>query len=399
MLVTERREALEPSAAVLQKLVHELRVHQTELEVQNEELRRAQLDLQASRDRSVDLWQSSPVAYAEMDRRGVILEVNAAMGRLTGLGVKQLVGRSLIELVVPDDQRRFLEHLRLYARRIPHRQTRPPFEVGLSRPDGTVRIVELRCTVSVSGCRATLVEITEWKRAERALRESEHELRKSREELEQLARRYLKVQEEERRRIAIDLHDDVNQRLGAIELRMEVLCDRVGALSPPLAAELNELRARMAEIEGAIHGAAQRLHPSAVDHLGLAAATEAHVQEFGRQHGIVAHVRHHRITGCLSPDAELCLYRVTQEALRNVAQHARAKEVTVTLERTPRGVGLCVADTGCGFDPEAARDRGGLGLISMAERVRALGGKFSVRSRPGHGTHVHASLPGPRRRR
>ena len=134
------------------------------------------------------------------------------------------------------------------------------------------------------------------------------------------------------------------------------------------------------------------LHPSILEHLGLVAAVRSHCDEVDRRGDI--HVRFDpvRPPGQIGPEAALCLYRVVQEGVRNASKHSGAALVRVTLESSPESADLTILDDGCGFDPEA-RTSGGLGLVSMTERVRALGGEFCVTSKPGEGTRLHVRLP------
>ena len=137
----------------------------------------------------------------------------------------------------------------------------------------------------------------------------------------------------------------------------------------------------------------RRLHPAVLDELGLEAALREECGAFSTQAGIPCEVQSRGLPISLPEDLSLCLYRVAQESLRNIAKHAEATKVRVALSGGKAGIALRVEDTGDGFDVKEAKGKGGLGLISMEERVRLLNGKFNIESHPGQGTTVEAFVP------
>jgi two-component system sensor histidine kinase UhpB len=195
----------------------------------------------------------------------------------------------------------------------------------------------------------------------------------------------LRAQEEERRRLARDLHDEVNQALTAILLRLEAL--RQDA-PEELRDQLDELKRLVNQAMEELLILARQLRPTALDDHGLVPAIEGQVRRFAHQTGIRADVRSRGDVSRLSPDQQLAVYRVAQEALSNIGQHADAKRVQVTLDAGNRGVVLLVRDDGRGFDvPED-----GSGLGGMAERARLVGGKLSVHSAAGRGTSLRLTI-------
>jgi two-component system sensor histidine kinase UhpB len=188
----------------------------------------------------------------------------------------------------------------------------------------------------------------------------------------------LRAQEEERKRVARDLHDEVNQALTAILLRLQALMQ--DAPSPQVERELAELK-RLA----------RQLRPSALDDHGLVPALETQLRRFGDQHGIDATLRTEGEPETIGDDQQLVVYRVAQEALANVARHAGASHVDVYLATRDGSLDLCVRDDGTGFD--LALPPSGLGLNGMAERARLVGGELSVYSSPGQGTTVTLHVP------
>jgi signal transduction histidine kinase len=153
-------------------------------------------------------------------------------------------------------------------------------------------------------------------------------------------------------------------------------------------------RRHLEEVISDLEGLARNLHPKIVDDLGLRVALKSHAEDLGHQAAMAVRFRERAVPAVVPANAATCLYRVAQEALRNVHRHAGARAATVTLARVRRGLGLCVADGGRGFDPTQTSGRG-LGLVTMNERVSALGGHFRIRTNPGDGTHVHAWVPLP----
>jgi two-component system sensor histidine kinase UhpB len=198
----------------------------------------------------------------------------------------------------------------------------------------------------------------------------------------------LRAQEEERKRVARDLHDEVNQALTAILLRLQALMQ--DAHSPELEAELSELKRLVNQAMEELLQLARQLRPTALDDHGLMPALEGQVRRFGDQHGIDVRLRAEG-NAELGDDQQLVLYRVAQEALANVARHSQAKHVDVNLVAHGDGVDLQVRDDGIGFHTNGRPT--GLGLNGMAERARLVGGDLKIRSTPGAGTTVTLHVP------
>jgi two-component system, NarL family, sensor histidine kinase UhpB len=199
----------------------------------------------------------------------------------------------------------------------------------------------------------------------------------------------LRAQEEERKRVARDLHDEVNQALTAILLRLQALMQ--DAPSPEVERELSELKRLVNQAMEELLQLARQLRPTALDDHGLLPALEGQVRRFGEQHGIEACLHTDGESDGLGDDQQLVVYRVAQEALANVARHSEARRVDVDLATRDGGIDLCVRDNGRGFD--ATLPPSGLGLNGMAERARLVGGELSVYSSAGRGTTVTLHVP------
>src|SRR3954449_13288188 len=202
----------------------------------------------------------------------------------------------------------------------------------------------------------------------------------------------LRAQEEERRRLARDLHDEVNQALTAILLRLQALSE---SAPPQLADEIAELKALVNQAMEELLRLARTLRPASLDDMGLIAAIEGQIARFSEQTGIQAVLHHEGTPEAISEDQQTVIYRVVQEALSNTAQHSGATYVDFELRVFPsHGVELRVRDNGKGFDAARGADGGpGIGLSGMAERARLVGGELTVTSSPGSGTRVRLYIP------
>ncbi len=214
-------------------------------------------------------------------------------------------------------------------------------------------------------------------------------------DLQRLSAKLISVQEDERRSIARELHDEVGQVLTAIKVELSVAQRTIEAAQGP--AGLLDDAQRITE--GALHTVrdlSHLLHPALLDDLGLPAAIDWYLQAFGKRHGVRVDLLHDRMDERLQPETEAAAYRIVQEALTNVARHARATTCRVYLQRLANTVLVTVEDDGTGFDlveAEQAGARRGLGLIGIRERVATLRGTVRIESAPGKGTRVTVELP------
>jgi signal transduction histidine kinase len=206
-----------------------------------------------------------------------------------------------------------------------------------------------------------------------------------------LSSRLIDAQEDERRRLARELHDDFSQRLALVSVRLQVLRPHAGNRAT---AELDRVSDDVRELASDVHRFAHQLHPAKLDQLGLATAVRSWCRVLSQQSGLHIEAAVDGVPEALPPDVALCAYRVIQESTQNAVRHSGARTVTVSLSMPDGLLRLVVADDGRGFDVKPAR-RGGLGLVSMRERVRPLGGTLTVESQPGRGTRVELGLPVP----
>jgi len=224
-----------------------------------------------------------------------------------------------------------------------------------------------------------VVDITERKAAE--------------EELINLSRRLIDAQEEERKRIARDIHDDYNQRLAVMAIDLEDLAEHIASSPDGAGKRLHELWNRVSELGDDLHSLSHNLHSSTLESLGLVIGVKAFCQEFSDQQGIQVDFAHENVPRGIPGASALCLFRVVQEALRNVRRHSGANRAEVRLEGFGDKVWLSVTDRGQGYVVGKRTSRDGIGIRSMEERLRALGGQLDIHSQPSKGTRVEAWLP------
>jgi PAS domain S-box-containing protein len=213
-------------------------------------------------------------------------------------------------------------------------------------------------------------------------------------ELESLAGKLIEAQEAERKRIARELHDDFNQRLAALSVELESMERTPIALPELITRQLAAIRIQAGMLSDDLHDLAYRLHPSLLEHVGLEVAARDHVAEFAKRTGLSVRFTGREVPKTLSSEVATNLFRVLQESLQNVSKHAQATDVTVRLSGSSKGIGLSVRDNGQGFDLEEKNAGAkGLGLVSMQERTRGLGGFLRIHSLPRSGTKICAWIP------
>ena len=256
-------------------------------------------------------------------------------------------------------------------------------ELRIVLPDGTVRWLNKSGRVEQLPNNGPLrvlgitIDITARKQSEEAALEVSGKL--------------ITAQEDERKRIARDLHDDLNQRLALLSVETDLLGRMEN--NAPAQALIKDIAARVRDLSSEVHKLSYQLHPAKLDQLGLVSATRSFCQELHKQCGVAVEFRHDYVPRDLDRDVALCLYRIVQESLQNMVKHSQATQAQVHLKREAEGLWLVVHDNGQGFDTEMANHHAGLGLVSMRERVRLLHGQITIHSAPGLGTRVEVRIP------
>ncbi|MCX5645915.1 MAG: histidine kinase [Phycisphaerae bacterium] len=415
-----------------QKLLHELQVHQIELEMQNTELLEARDKMETLLDKYTDLYDFAPVGYFSLDEQGLILEVNLTGAALLHVERSLLLNHRLQQFVAPASRPVFLAFLeKVFAG-----FGKQVCEVPLLNKNGSPSWFQAASASSLhrerKWCRVAVSDITALKQAEETQRHMEAQVAANRElkqeivrrqavekalkkseqysrqllaeslglqkQLRDLSRQILVAQEEERKRISRELHDEVGQLLTGISLHL-------AALTLPGTVDVKDLKKKIARTQrlvmkslNIVHQFAGQLRPAALDDLGLIPALHSYMRDFAKRTGLAIH-----FTGFTRGKAEqldsakrAVLYRVAQESLLNVARHAQASLVNVSIRKLRGVIRMEVKDNGKSFQVQGALPAGknrGLGLLGMRERVEMVGGRFTIESSPGKGTTIRADIP------
>ena len=222
---------------------------------------------------------------------------------------------------------------------------------------------------------------------------SRKQLKQARDAQLQLSGLLINAQEMERSRLASELHDDFSQRLALLALGLENASEALSDSSQATKRQLHELFDSASELGADLHTVSHRLHPSALKSLGLAPGLKALCQEFSARHGVEVVFSSENIPRALPPNVALCLFRIAQEGLQNLRKYSGASQGKVDLRKGGDGLFLSLSDEGRGFDAKEIRNRVGLGIRSMGERARLVGGQFDIRSEPGKGTRIDVWVP------
>jgi PAS domain S-box-containing protein len=344
------------------------------------ERKRADEALKKSEEKFSKAFRESPMALTlttAKDHR--YLAINDTFERITGWRREEVMGRTPFDIGIWIDPAKRVE----FVERILAEGTVRDLEVHFRCKDGEQRmglgaaeLIEIGnepCILSV------IADITDRKRAEEAL--------------SGMSQKLIQAQEQERTRIARDLHDDVAQRLALLAIELAQVQQHLPDSVSETRARIGTIRKRAAQIATDVQTMSHELHSSKLEYLGIVAAMKGFCKEFGEQQKVQIDFRSHDLPAPLSPEISLCLFRVLQEALHNAAKHSGVRHFEVLLFGKLDEILLTVSDLGGGFDTDAAMKGGGLGLTSMQERLRLVNGKLSIDSRPKHGTTIEARVP------
>ena len=336
------------------------------------------------------MLEGAPNGMVMVGRDGYIVLANAQMEKLFGYPKAELLGRP-VDMLVPERLRgQHAAHRDRFFASPEVRSMGAGRDLFGLRKDGTEFPVEIGLspvhTEAGLFVLASVIDITERRRAEDGLKKSQRELRL-------LTGRLLRAQEMERRRIARELHDDLSQNLALLSVELELLGQESSQESDGSGGRMDELSARVKQLASSVHDLSRQLHPTKLEQLGLAAALRGLCKELSTGHALQIDFTPGGLPGRISEDAALCLYRIAQEALRNIIKHSGARRAAVELSGGADAVELRIVDDGAGFDSRLADGKGGLGLVSMRERLRLIGGTIAIDSRPGAGTRIDVRVP------
>src|SRR6516225_10071500 len=346
-----------------------------------EERKRQEAVLRESEERFRLMADTAPTLIWMSGTSKLCTFFNRGWLNFTGRLIEQELGEGWASGVHPDDLERCLG---IYSAAF---DSRADFEMEyrLRRYDGEYRwivdygVPRFGSNGTFCGYIGSCADITERKLSEMSLHE--------------LTGRLIHAQEEERARIARELHDDISQRMAFLQIGLEQFEQSVPGLASNDRKELHNLTEVTSEVSSDLHSMSHQLHPARLDLQGLVAAMGSFCRELTNQHELKVEFLPRDIPSQVPPDVALCLFRIFQEALRNVVKHGKTSEAKVELSCHGDGIDLCVSDSGVGFNPESAQGKGGLGLTSMRERLRLIGGHLAVESAPSHGTRIRVRVP------
>ena len=415
-----------------QKLVHELQVHQIELEMQNGELEEARNKMEVLLADYTDLYDFAPVGYMSLNEQGQILKVNLTGASLLGVGRSRLLNRPLLAYVAPADRRGFLNFLKqVFAG-----SAKQVCEANLLREGGASFCANIHGAVASSAggpqklCRVVVLDITALKLSEEAQRRVEaladanrdlrqevarrqaveQSLKKSeqhqgqllvqshimQDQLRHLSRLVLQAQEEERKRISLELHDVIAQTLTGINVQLAALAKGTRLNPDEFDRSIAQTQRLVETSVSMVHQFALELRPAVLDDLGLIPALHTFMRNFTAQTGVRTHLTAFAGVEHLDTAGRTVLFRVAQEALTNVARHAQASRVEVSIHKLPDCICMKIKDDGKSFQAQRLMKAKGskrLGLLGMRERLEMIGGHFDVESTPGEGTTIQAQIP------
>lgn len=414
------------------RLLHELQVHQIELELQNAELQEARNKVESLLETYTDLYDFAPVGYFSVDDQGLILEVNLTGAALLGIERSRLLNQRLQSFVDPPSRMVFLAFLKkIFAGsgkqicEIPLLNERgtpfwADFQASLA---GALRDKREWCRMAISDLAALKheeevrrqledmaaanqklkLEIVHRQKAELALKKSEAHYAQlfeqslhMQEQLRHLSRRLLLTQEEERKRISRELHDEIVQTLVGINVHLASLTLKAPINLKYLRKKITRTQQLVEKSVDIVHRFARELRPTVLDDLGLIPALESFIKDFTKRTRIRIHFTAFAGVEQLNSAQRTVLYRVAQSALANVDKHAQASQVKVSIRKLPGAIRLEILDNGKSFEAERvlfAKRHKRLGLLGSRERVEMVGGKFGVKSAPGQGTTISAEIP------
>ena len=368
-----------------------------------DQLRRSQQNLVDARDFARSVVESVPVPIVVLERDGSIRTVNTAFRHLAQMQTKELEGRSLPELV------NLLWGLNGFKERLESLSLGPAgatieFEHQSTTAKPKTLLIKGH-SLSTDGSRVLLLMIeditlrreaellisSQKKALEGEIEIAARRLDRTQGELRGLTGHLFMVQEEERQKVARELHDDVSQRLSLLEMLLSEVDIR--NCSDEDAERVRKAQKDLQSLNTDVRQISHQLHPAILTDLGLSEALRALVDEFGEREKMPATYMSQDLPGSWPPEAATAIYRIAQEALRNVAKHAGKTHVKVALSGQDSKLQLKVMDFGVGFDLEEDSPTHGLGLISMQERARLAGGTLTVQSELGHGTTVAVDIP------
>ena len=346
------------------------------------ERKHAEDELRASEEKFRSIFRNAGVGMVIVSSEGRYLAANDTFCECLGYTEEELLQKTVESITVAEDWPAFSQKL---SEALEHGTNFHRVEKRCLHKTGRVVTTESSCCLirGPSGepqyFVGEVLDVTQRKLAEEAL--------------SSVSRRLIEAHEEERARIARELHDDISQRLTLLAIALQRVRQDLPVSSNKSLRSIDEVLKSVEDLGGDIQTLSHRLHSSKLQYLGLAAACAGFCREVAERQNIEVSFRSENISRNLSNEICLCLFRVLQEALQNAVKHSGARKFQVSLEDSSGEVELTVHDSGAGFDPDKAINGHGLGLVSMRERLKLVDGDLCVESKPHHGTTVHARVP------
>jgi len=364
--------------------VHKEAVRMLGMAVDITERKEIEEQLHASEEKLAGIVASAMDAIIAVDEEQRIVLFNTAAERMFGCSGDEAIGSAINRFIPQRFHSQHEEYIRRFgASGVTNRAMGALGALWAVRISGEEFPIEASIShVEANGNKLFTViirDITERKIAEEALIS--------------LSGRLIEAQEEERRRIAREIHDDYNQRLAVLAIDLEELAENIGNADVEVGRRLHEHWNQICELCADLHVLSHRLHSSTLENLGLVAGARAFCEEFEGQQEIQVDFTHDTIPSGISGDVALCLFRILQEGLRNVKKHSGADQAEVRLEVIGDRLHLSISDHERGFDSKVRSSQSGIGIRSMEERLRLLGGKLQIHARPMEGTRIDAWLP------
>jgi PAS domain S-box-containing protein len=358
-----------------------------------EALRISEAAARENEEKLSTLFELLPVGISFLDPDGQIIQMNSALANILRISKEGLSEQAYRSRKYIRANGTVLPPTEFASRRaLAEGKTVYNLETGIileNRELVWTSVSAAPVNVADVGAVVVTVDITESKRAERALQES-------RERLQTLSQRLVEVQEEERRAIARELHDRVGQTLAALNINLIIISGQLGGKADEqISTRLNDSMKLVAETIALVRDVMSNLRPAVLDDYGLEAAIESHLAQFTSRYEIQAKFeKPDQPIPRLGPSIEMTFLRIAQEALMNIAKHAQASQVTLSLQRDEKDICMTVQDNGVGIAAwQEANRPGSHGLTIMRERAEAFGGNLEVSSVPGKGTKVEVKIP------
>jgi PAS domain S-box-containing protein len=370
----------------LKKLVHELQVHQIELEMQNDELRKIQHDLKKTRDQYEELFNEAPIGYLIIDTTGKILNVNETLTGILASRKKDIIGHSFYEFIADEYKDLFY----LYLRKLQNTGKGGGTETCL-KDSGHQNFVYLSSSFikrrNIDGeVRISVLDITQRKRAE-------VELRESRQRLSNLSAHILSVKENESKRIARIIHDEIGQNLFGLQMQVVALERELSSLDQGTTQKIKHILNYIDQIIETAQKVTSELRPPVLDNLGLKEAFRIYLKEFDNQIKINFQTNLNVDEFKMDIEKSTALFRIFQEVLLNIHRHAGATVVNITLAKNGNEIELLISDNGKGITPSQLGGNRSFGIMGMRERVNILKGKIDIKGKAGQGTIIKINIP------